>query len=136
VTSSDSGMTALHLATGLAYVCDQLAYLRRTLGDDGSDPSTPLAQLTAALESAAPRASQADLAGLLAKVHQAVREKGDSLGAYGPGTVRGTTSSGMEALQIVFRCPLRQCLGKPADRVSGPEPVCAISQKPLIRERL
>jgi len=73
---------------------------------------------------------------LLAELHRAVLAAGDAMGILGFSITRGGSPSGMEALQTVFRCPLGRCAGRLGERVTGPVPVCAISQQPLTRERL
>lgn len=148
---SESHSEAIRTASGLAYVCSHLDELRELLGDDGSNPSTPLTRLVGALqagETPPPRHPGGEqsgeqpagpyIAGLLNEVHAAVQAAGDALGIYPAGPSRGGGLSGMEVLRIVFRCPLHQCAGRPADKVTGPRPVCTVSPKqlPLIRERI
>ena len=134
----ESSAQAIKVAKGLAYVCGHLDELRERLGEDGAGFSAPLGRLLAALREADGAKPDADIAGLLGEVDAAVRQAGDAYGVYGfGGTRRGT--SGMEALQVVFRCPLQRCAGRSADQVAGrSQPVCAVSQeqRPLIRERL
>jgi hypothetical protein len=143
MTTAESGAETARVARGLAYVCRHLDELRTLLNDDGTDPSAPLTELVAALQG--PTHSQPQcggkagpsIAGLLSQVNAAVQAAGDALGVYGIG-VRSSGQTGMEALQVVFRCPLRRCAGRPADRLTGPQPVCTVSPAglPLIRERL
>jgi hypothetical protein len=130
-----SSAEAIRVAKGLAYVCGHLGELRELLKDDGADPSTPLGQLLNALQ---PGQAAADVSGSLDAVDAAVRKAGDAFGVYGFTSTRRGGPSGMEALQIVFRCPLQRCTGRPADQVRGSTPVCAISPQrlPLERERL
>jgi hypothetical protein len=144
MTTAESGAEAARVARGLAYVCRHLDELRTLLDDDGTDPSKPLAKLVTALQGQAAAQQPTDggqsrpsVAGLLDQVHAAVQAAGDALGVYGSG-VRSGGQTGMEALQVVFRCPLGRCAGRPADRVAGPPPVCTVSPAglPLIRERL
>jgi hypothetical protein len=126
---------AIRAANGLAYVCGHLEQLRKLLNDDGADPSTPLGQLLNALQSGE---AEPDLSALLDSVDTAARQAGDAFGVYGFLTTRRGGVSGMETLQIVFRCPLRRCAGRGASQVRGSTPVCAISPQrlPLDRERL
>jgi hypothetical protein len=140
MTTAESAAEAMRAARGLAYVCNYLDELRSLLGDDGTDPSKPLTMLVAAFQGQQPpddRQAPASIAGLLDQVNAAVQAAGDALGIYGSSSRSGGTS-GMEALQVVFRCPLRQCAGRPADRVAGSQPVCTVSaaRLPLTRERL
>ena len=143
MTTGDPGAEAARIARGVAYVCRHLDELRTLLNDDGTDSSAPLTALVAALRGQAPSqpsgVGQAgpSIAGLLDQVHAAAQAAGDALGVYGVG-VRSSGQTGMEPLQVVFRCPLQRCAGRPADRVTGPQPVCTVSQDrlPLTRERL
>jgi hypothetical protein len=143
MTTAESGAEVARVARGLAYVCRHLDELRTLLNDDGTDPSAPLTELVSALQGQAPSRSSGggqagpSIASLLDRVHTAVQAAGDALGVYGVG-VRSSGQTGMEPLQVVFRCPLRLCAGRPADRVSGPQPVCTVSpaRLSLVRERL
>jgi len=143
MTTAESGAETARVARGLAYVCRHLDELRTLLDDDGTDPSAPLTELVTALQGPAHSQPQdggqagPSIAGLLNQINAAVQAAGDALGIYGI-SVRSSGQTGMEALQVVFRCPLRRCAGRPADRFTGPQPVCTFSpaRLPLIRERL
>jgi hypothetical protein len=126
---------SLRVARGLAYVCGHLDELRELLGDDGSDPDRPLARLIAALRAPEPE----EIAARLDAVDAAVQEAGDMMGVYGPGPARGPAGlDALDALQIVYRCPLKRCAGRPANVFAGARPVCTVSPErlPLVRERL
>lgn len=119
-------------AAGLAYVCTHFEELLELLGDDGRDPSTPLARLRAARGADATQAAR-----LLAEVDAALRAATDGFASiYGAGQGRARELSGLEPLEIVFRCPLRQCTGRHGSEVAVARPVCAISGRELVRERL
>jgi hypothetical protein len=109
--------------------------LRELLNDDGEDPRTPLGQL---LTVARAEEAGVNAIGPLDLVDSAVRQAGDLFGVYGPASTRRGGPSGMEALQIVFRCPLRLCTGRLASEVRRSVPVCSLSPRrlPLERERL
>jgi len=132
---SGSRAGAVRVASGLAYVCGHLDELRDLLGDDGSDPDKPLTRLVTALRE---QPQETEVAGLLDALHAAVQATGDEMGIYGLGGSRRGGLSGMEVLQIVFRCPLNRCAGRSAEQVTGPAPVCTVSpgRLPLRRERL
>lgn len=134
MAASGSRAGAIRVASGLAYVCGHLDELRDLLGDDGSDPDKPVTRLVTALRE---QRQETEVAGLLDAVHAAVQASGDEMGIYGFGSRRGGLS-GMEVLQIVFRCPLNRCAGRSAEQVAGPAPVCTVSpaRLPLRRERL
>ncbi|MFE3072568.1 hypothetical protein [Streptomyces sp. NPDC059247] len=120
------------VAAGLAYVCTHLGELRELLGDEGADPATPLGRLLAL--SGAP-GEDPELASLLAEVDSVLRESTDgmvSLHGFG----QGRDGSGLEALEFVYRCPLRRCAGRPGGEVAEARPVCSISRRALLRERL
>lgn len=119
-------------AAGLAYVCAHFEELRELLGDDGTDPTTPLARLRAVCGADATQAAR-----LLAEVDAALRAATDGfVSIHGAGQGRAREPSGLEPLEIVFRCPLRQCTGRHGSEVAVARPVCSISRRELIRERL
>ncbi|MFJ6293802.1 hypothetical protein ACIQJX_10645 [Streptomyces griseoviridis] len=119
-------------AAGLAYVCAHFEELRELLGDDGLDPSTPLERLRAARG-----AEAASSAELLGEIDAALRAATDDFASiHGAGQGRGGDLSGLEPLEIVFRCPLRRCTGRPGSEVAVARPVCSISRRELVRERL
>ncbi|MFF0201374.1 hypothetical protein [Streptomyces sp. NPDC005017] len=119
-------------AAGLAYVCAHYEELRALLGDDGTDPSTPLARLRSACGG-----EVASLVRLLGEVDAALRAAtGDFVSIRGVGESRPGQSSGLEPLEHVFRCPLRQCTGRHGSEVAEARPVCSLSRRELIRERL
>jgi hypothetical protein len=129
---SSSQAAALRVATALAYVCGSLPELYEMLGDDGTDPSSPLARLVAAAR------SDQDVAAPLEAVHSAVQDAGDPAGVHGAAGTRGGESNGLEPLQIVHRCPLGRCTGRPESVLSDAPPVCSIDpdRRALRRERL
>lgn len=136
MTTAGSGAEAARIARGLAYVCGHLAELRALLEDDGADPSKSLSRLVSALQAPSAGAQAGpDIAALLGQVQAAVQALGDAVGIYGYSR-RGTGQSGMEALQIVYRCPLQRCAGRPAETITEPEPKCSVSGARLIRDRL
>ncbi len=131
---SDSGSAAR-----VSYVCAHLDELRVTLGDDGTDSSTPLAQLLTALRVIPGQGDQADrpdLLQLLDAVDKAVRRAGDAWGTYGPADRYGGDAVGVQSVAIVYRCPLRQCIGRSDAEVTSFPPRCEISGRDLLRERL
>jgi hypothetical protein len=118
-------------AVGLANVCGQLDELRQLLNDDGSDEASPLSRLLAAVRAGKPGQVIAEL---LDDLNEAVQDAGDMAGVFGFDVSRGD-DAGLDALEIVFRCPLARCAGRAdADR----QPFCALSpaRLPLLRERL
>ncbi|WP_395292256.1 hypothetical protein ACF9IK_00545 [Kitasatospora hibisci] len=124
-------------AAALKYVCLHLGEVQQVLADDGVDQSTPLGRLLAACGSGHVAAEGLDLTGLLAEVDAALREMTDGLvGLHGFGTGRGGDWSGLEPMEIVYRCPLRRCTGRPGGEVAEARPVCSISRRELVRERL
>lgn len=147
MTTAGSSAEARQVARGLAYVCGHLQELRKLLNDDGTDPAKPLTRLVSAIEAAGAVASSqpssagtptgGDIAALLRQVHASVQHAGDVVGIYGYSR-RGTAQSGMEALQIIYRCPLQRCAGRLEDSVTELNPKCTMSPNglPLIRDRL
>lgn len=133
----DAGLTAF----GLTYICGHLAEISTDLGDDSSDPDTPLQRLLAALQPCTGRpaalsaADPSELATLVDAVHLAVvRATGDAWGVYGQVT-RHTTLAGVAPVEIVYRCPLGVCAGRLRDEVTGAAR-CEVGGRPLRRERL
>lgn len=125
---------AVDTAAGLAYVCSHLPELRGLLGDDGSESGTPLGRLLAACGGSRPAA---DIAPLLGEVDAALRALTDGMvGVQGFGEGRGTSWSGLEPLEYVYRCPLGRCTGRLGSEVAEVRPLCAISRRELVRERL
>ncbi|GAA1945609.1 hypothetical protein GCM10009837_84540 [Streptomyces durmitorensis] len=133
--AAESGPEALWIAKGLSYLCGHLGEVRELLNDDGALPGTPLGRLLSVLREGG---TGAEVSGLLDMVDEAARRAGDQHGVYGPDNTRRGEPSGMEALQIVFRCPLRLCTGRSAREVGRSVPVCPVSPQrlPLERERL
>jgi hypothetical protein len=131
----EPGMEALRITKGLSYVCSHLDELRELLHDDGILPLRPLGRLLGVLRAGPARD---DVVAPLDAVDEAVRQAGDPYGVYGPVSTRRGDPSGMESLQIVFRCPLHLCTGRTASEVGRSVPVCSVSpqQLPLDRERL
>lgn len=142
MTESASQAAALRVSIALAYVCDHLQELSAVLGDDGGDPEAPLARLLSTLRASEAPPAQIerglpDITALLNSVHAALQAAGDVWGVYGAAPGRsGDTEGGMEALEIVYRCPLQKCAGRPGGQVAELRPVCAVSQQELLRERL
>ncbi|MFE1437451.1 hypothetical protein [Streptomyces sp. NPDC058739] len=119
-------------AAGLAYACAHYEELREVLGDDGTDPSTPLARLRAACGG-----ERGEIVGVLGEVDAALRAAtGGFVSIHGVGESRPGQLSGLEPLEHVFRCPLRQCTGRHGSEVAEARPVCSLSRRELIRERL
>jgi hypothetical protein len=117
-------------AAALAYLCEHLAEIRATLGDVGTDASTPLQRLLAAL-----RAGRSeDIASALTAVHTALRVAGDAPGIFGH--TRGLEALGVHSFEIVYRCPLRVCNGRGEAEAAIDPPRCAVNGQPLRRERL
>ena len=133
--ASDSE-SAARVAAGVGYVCAHLDELRGTLGDDGTDSATPLGRLLAALRVTSEPADRENVPSLLDAVDKAVRRAGDVLGAYGPADRYGGDAVGVASVEIVYRCPLRQCLGQSAADVTSFPPLCQVSGRELARERL
>jgi len=131
---------AARTAAGLAYVCAHLDDLQAILRGDGADPPVPLRQLLAAVRSGPQtprvREQQPALADLLDAVHEAVQAAGDSWGVYGYYEQRGIGAVGIEPLEVVYRCPLRLCLGRGEDEITALPARCAISGQELRPERL
>jgi hypothetical protein len=113
-------------AAGLAYVCANLGDLRATLDEDGA---SALERLLAALRSGTA------ITPLLDELHLAVQRAGDALGIYGEQD-RGLEAVGTERMEIVFRCPLEKCTGRPFDEVTEFPPLCSVNGAELIRDRL
>ncbi|WP_280423368.1 hypothetical protein [Nocardia carnea] len=114
----------------LAYLCEHLAEISGTLGDDGTDTSTPLQQLLGAVRSS----RSVDIAPALHAVHTALRVAGDAPGIFGH--TRSLEALGVHSFEVVYRCPLQVCVGR-GDAGTGAEPPrCAVSGQPLRRERL
>ncbi|WP_427919084.1 hypothetical protein [Streptomyces sp. cg40] len=133
----DAGLTAF----GLAYICGHFAEIRTDLGDDSSDPDTPLQRLLAAVQphtgqsAALSGADPSGLEALVDAVHLAVvRATGDAWGVYGQAT-RHATLAGVAPVEIVYRCPLGVCAGRLREEVTGPAR-CEVGGGPLRRERL
>jgi hypothetical protein len=119
---------SIRSAVGLANVCRQLDELRELLGDDDAEQ---LSQLLAAVGAGEPDQVVADL---LDELSEAVQNAGDMAGIFGFDTSRGD-AAGLDPLEIIYRCPLRRCMGRAeADH----QPFCAVSpaRLPLLRERL
>jgi hypothetical protein len=119
------------LAVGLANVCGHLDELRQLLNDDDNDETSPVSRLLAAVRARKPQQVVADL---LDELNEAVQDAGDMVGIFGFDVNRGD-DAGLDALEIVFRCPLARCAGRAdADR----QLFCALSpaRLPLLRERL
>jgi hypothetical protein len=131
------------VAVGLAYVCTHLQSLQEIL-DDGTDAPTPLELLLAAVKADKEEAAKtfdddpAQLAALLSRVDEAVKTAGLIEGVYGRGLGRSVEPSGLEPLEIVYRCPLHLCIGRSVSQVTGARPVCLIShgKRELLRDRL
>lgn len=126
-----SGASLVWSAVGLANVCGHLDELRQLLNDDDGDEASPLYRLLAAVRT---RQSKQVVAELLDELNEAVQEAGDMAGIFGFDVSRGD-DAGLDALEIVFRCPLGRCAGRAdADR----QLFCALSpaRLPLLRERL
>ncbi|MFJ5779280.1 hypothetical protein [Streptomyces sp. NPDC093094] len=119
-------------AAALAYVCAHYEELQELLGYDGNDPSTPLARLRS------PHGAEvAQIVELLDEVDASLRAATDGfVSIHGVGESRDGQLSGLEPLEHVFRCPLRQCTGRHGSQVAEARPVCSISRRELIRERL
>ncbi|MFI9636446.1 hypothetical protein ACIHAX_27510 [Nocardia sp. NPDC051929] len=119
---------ATRVTAGLAYLCGHLQEIRGTLGDDGTDTSTPLHKLLSSVRSG----DGAGIAAALDAVHTALRAAGDARGLYGHH--RGLVPVGVHSIEVVYRCPLERCDGR--DDVDAEPPRCAVSGRELRRERL
>lgn len=122
-------VSAAQEAAGLAYVCANLGELRAILGDDGEDPASVLERLLAALRSGE------TVTQLLEEAHRAMQRAGDALGIYGQQD-RGAAAIGTERMEIVFRCPLGKCTGRPFGDVASFPPLCSVNGTELVRDRL
>lgn len=114
----------------LAYLCANLQEICDALGDDGSDPTTPVAKTLAAVAADDAPATIAALNTL----HAALQHIGDALGVYG--SLRGLSPTGIRGLEVIYRCPLGRCTGRDRSQAVDDAPVCAISGKQLRREVL
>jgi hypothetical protein len=119
-------------ASGLAYVCANASDLRSILEEKCPDSAPVLESVLAAV-----RDGKA-VTQLLDELHQALQRAGDELGVYGEygGQDRGPEAAGTERMEIVFRCPLKKCMGRPFDEVTQFPPHCSVSGAELIRDRL
>ena len=121
---------AERVTAGLAYLCRHLQEIRSTLGDEETDPATPLRKLLDMVSVG----RTPDLADALSAVHDALRAAGDARGVYG--NHRSLVPVGVRNLEIVYRCPLARCDGRTGDDIGDDPPTCAISGQELLRERL
>ncbi|MFC7304706.1 hypothetical protein ACFQVC_10810 [Streptomyces monticola] len=129
----------------VAYVCDQLDYIRTTLERYGSEGPEPLERALGALRTGAPAGER------LRALHEALLAAGDAAGLHGQ--ARGPNLSGFDAPvpgTWVLLCPTGRCAryawpdgqgspGAPAPASSSAAvsaPPCRISGEPLRRERL
>ena len=122
-------VTAAQEAAGLAYICTNLSELRAILGDDGKDPASVLERLLGGLRSGE------TVTQLLEEAHRALQHAGDALGIYGQQD-RGAGAIGTERMEIVFRCPLGKCTGRPFGDVASFPPLCSVNGTELVRDRL
>jgi hypothetical protein len=119
------------VAAGLSYVCGHIDELRAELGDDGTDPGSPLQVLLAAMRS---ERSAADMATFVEAVHVAVvRATSDPWGIFGDSS-RGYELVGVDPIEIHYRCPKGLCAGRSRDEVIGVAR-CAVTGQKLLRER-
>lgn len=114
---------------GLGYVCAHLSEIEMMLSTYGSRGPGPLERLVAAIPAGT------DLDVLLDELDAAIREAGDVLGVH-DNADRGITAVGVEAMEIVYRCPLQRCTGRSRGEVGRLAPTCDISGRELLRERL
>jgi hypothetical protein len=113
-------------AAALAYVCEHLADIRSTLGDN----SASLRRLLETAQTAPPQ----DLGVAVAAVHHDLRAAGDTRGLFGH--LRGIEPLGLRSFHIIYRCPLARCTGRDGNQVNEHLPHCTLSGQPLERERL
>ena len=115
----------------VAYVCDQLDYIRTTLETYGSQGAAPLEYVLAALRHADDLPSAH-----LEALHEALLTAGDAVGIHGH--LRGLTLSGFNTPEPdawVLLCPTGQC-ARYAWPDSPDTPRCRINQQPLRKERV
>ncbi|NUP28333.1 MAG: hypothetical protein HOQ44_16870 [Nocardia sp.] len=114
----------------LAYLCDHLAEIRATLGDTGTDGATPLQRLLTAVHAG----RSEDIGPAQNAVHTALRVAGDAPGIFGH--TRSLEAVGVHSFEIAYRCPLQVCNGRGDAGAVIDAPQCAVSGRPLLRERL
>ncbi|MFG1798343.1 hypothetical protein [Nocardia sp. NPDC049149] len=114
----------------MAYVCRALDEIRSTLGDDGTDPSTPLQRLLAAVHNG----DEPTMAVCLDEVHNALQAAADALGIYG--NVRNFQVLGVQGLEVVYRCPIKRCHGRTSAEVDSEPPLCSVNGQELNRDLL
>ncbi|SOE32594.1 hypothetical protein SAMN05442782_9562 [Streptomyces sp. OK228] len=129
--TSQAEATSLRIAKALSYVCGHQDELAALLDEE----AVSLHNLAAVVSLGAP--GDASLTTLLDTLHTAIQRAGDPTGVYG-GPGRNLTPAGVSDLEIVFRCPLRLCIGRSAHEVGGDAPRCRFdpAEAVLIRERL
>jgi hypothetical protein len=122
---------ALRTALALSFLCENLDDLAELLAEDH-------ALLDAVLDSVRHGSPNGvELAALLDALHTAVQRAGFAQGVHGE-RVRALTPMGVSRVDVVYRCPLRICTGRPREAVDGGVPRCAVAPggMPLQRERL
>ncbi|MCX4769809.1 hypothetical protein [Streptomyces sp. NBC_01285] len=121
----------LKTATALSYVCGHREELAELLDESGS----PLQQLAAEAGREVP--SDSALVVLLDTLHTVIQHAGDPAGVYG-GTGRSLIPVGVGDMEVVYRCPLRLCIGRPGPDADGVAPRCHFDPDgaDLLRERL
>ncbi|MFE3196319.1 hypothetical protein ACFXHA_45490 [Nocardia sp. NPDC059240] len=122
---------------GLAYLCGNLAEIRQTLDDDGTNPSTPLERLRSAIHGQRDN----EILPLLDTVHTALQFAGDALGVYGHHGYHSRGPTGLDVagsggpLEITYRCPIKRCSGRERNEVSESSPHCVLADRKLERDR-
>jgi hypothetical protein len=129
--TSQAEVVGLRIARALSYVCGHRDELAALLDED----AVALHAVEAAIGS--PAADDASLTALLDALHAAVRRAGDPSGVHG-GAGRSVMPAGVADLDVVYRCPLRLCVGRSGHEVDDDVPRCrfAPAETALIRERL
>ncbi|MFB6877889.1 hypothetical protein [Streptomyces sp. NPDC056323] len=120
-----------HEREEVAYICNQLNYIRTTLETYGAEGAAPLERILAAL-----RHAEGLPSAHLEALHEALLAAGDAVGIHGH--LRGLTLNGFDTPEPdawVLLCPTGQCA-----RYALPDrpdtPPCRINHRPLRKERL
>ncbi|MBD0421771.1 hypothetical protein H0H10_21880 [Streptomyces sp. TRM S81-3] len=148
----DLDQTTVRRANAVAYVCQNLEPLRAQLLDGQLGDDAPLERVVAAVRSGG------DVDGALEDLHLLLQADGDARGVHGlhdaPGSSRGLTGgeppggpgphqvTGLSRggapgpADIVYLCPARRCARFWAPHPTMPLARCAITGRPLRRDRL
>lgn len=129
--TSQAEAAGLRVAKALSYVCGHRDELAVLLDED----DVSLRELAARVSRCAP--GDSTLTALLEALHTAIQRAGDPSGVYG-GAGRNLIPAGVGDLEIVYRCPLRLCIGRSGHEVGGDASRCRFDPAgaALLRERL